>query len=184
MNPSKRTGLFSLLLLLWMLYPNAATASGPKIEISHMVMKNSKGTLLVDLKVDSEFSPEINEAVLNGVPVRFTFIISLDEVQDFWFDTRIASRTAIHELKYDVTKNTYKLTRSRGPLRPIYMDDFQNARLQFSEISNLEVIALKDLTRGEHYQLSVSAGLSIRKYAFFNLFQEVKNDRYTINFTH
>ena len=182
MNPSKWIGLFTLLFFFWIDYPNTVGAAGPKVEISHLVIKNSEHTLVVDLKVDSEFTPEINEAVLNGVPVRFTFSIGLYEVHDFWFDTRIAGRTAIHELRYDVTRNAYKLIRSRGVLRPIYIENFEKARLYISEISNLEVISLKDLNKGKHYQLMVVAGLSLRKYDFLNLFREVKNDHYTINF--
>lgn len=182
MNPSKWIGLFILLLLVWMAYPNAVGASGPKVEISHLVIKNSGDSLVVDLKVDSEFTPEINEAIRNGVPVRLTFSIGLYEIHNFWFDTWIAGRTAIHELRYDVTKKAYKLIRSRGVLRPIYMENFEKARLYISEISNLEVISLNNLNKGKHYQLMVGAGLSLRKYEFFNLFREVKNDHYTINF--
>ena len=159
-------------------------AAEPRVEISHLVIKNSQDTLQIDLKIDSEFTPEIKAAVLNGVPVRSTFSISLYAVNDFWFDTKVAGQTAIHELRYDLTKRVYKLIRSRGMRRPAYMEDFEKARLYISEINNLEVISLKDLKKGEHYQLMVGAGLRVRKYAFFNLVHEVKNDHYTINFVY
>jgi len=184
MISSKRFGWLTVFLLLWHFLPITVAASGPRVEISHLVIKNSQDTLQVDLKIDSEFTPEIKAAVLNGVPVRFTFSISLYEVNDFWFDTKVAGVIAIHELRYDVTKRVYKLTRSRGVLRPTYIEDFEKAQLQISEINNLEVIALKDLNKGEHYQLMASAGLSVKKYAFFNLYRGVKNDHYTVNFVY
>ena len=134
------------------------------------MIKNTEDTLQVDLKIDSEFTPEMKAEVLAGVPIRFTFSISLYEVNDFWFDTKVAGRTVIHELRYDVSKRVYKLIRSRGLLRPTYMENFEKARLHISEINNLEVISLKELKKGEHYQLMVGTGFSVRKYAFFNLF--------------
>ncbi len=184
MISSKRFGWLAVFLLVWLFFPITVAASEPRVEISHLVIKNNRNTLRVDLKIDSEFTPEIKAAVLNGVPVRFTFSISLYEVNDFWFDTKVAGLIAIHELRYDVTKSVYKLTRSRGVLRPTYMEDFKKAQLYISEINNLEVISLNDLSKGKQYQLMASAGLSIRKYAFFNLYRGVKNDHYTINFVY
>jgi hypothetical protein len=184
MISSKRFGWLTVFSLVWLFFPITAAASGPRIEISHLVIKNSQDTLQVDLKIDSEFTPEIKEALLNGVPVRFTFSISLYEVNDFWFDTKVAGVIVIHELRYDVTKRVYKLTRSRGVLRPTYIEDFEKAQLYISKINNLEVIGLKDLNKGEHYQLMASAGLSLRKYTFFNLYRGVKNDHYSVNFVY
>ena len=154
----------------------------PQVEITHLVIKNSEDSLWVDLKIDSDFTPEMKATVLNGVPIRFTFSISLYEVTDFWFDRNAAGITVIHELRYDAIKKKYKLIRSRGMLRPSDIEDFDTARLLISEVNNLKVISLKKLKKGGHYQLRVGAGLSVRKYAFFNLFREVKNDHYTINF--
>jgi hypothetical protein len=182
MISSKLTGLLILPLLFCIFGSTTVSASEPQVEITHLVIKNTADTLQVDLKIDSEFAAELNEAVLAGVPVRFTFSISLYEVNDFWFDTKVVGQTAIHELRYDVTKRVFKLIRSRGVLRPVYIEDFEKARVHISEINNLKVISLKELNKGEHYQLMVGAGLSVRKYAFFNLFREVKNDHYTINF--
>jgi len=182
MNSSKLIGLYILLLLSGIFFPVMVPAFGPQVEITHLVIKNSEDTLQVDLKIDSEFTPEMKAAVLTGVPVRFTFSISLYEVNDFWFDTKVAGTTAIHELRYDAIKRVYKLIRSRGILRPTYIEDFEKARLHISEVNDVEVISLKELKKGGHYQLMVGAGLSVRKYAFFNLFREVKNDHYTINF--
>ena len=67
-------------------------------------------------------------------------------------------------------------------MRPTYIEDFDTARRLISEIRDLEVISLKDLKKGEHYQLMVGTVLSVKKYPLFNLYREFKTDRYTVNF--
>ena len=119
---------------------------------------------------------------LTGVPIRFTFSISLYEVNDFWFDRKVAGITVVHELRYVAIKKVYKIIRSRGMLRPTYIEDFDKARLLISEINDLEVISLTDLKKGEHYQLMVGTVISVKKYPLFNLYREFKTDRYTVNF--
>ncbi len=182
MKSSKPNGLYALLLFFEIFFPTTVLAFAPQVEISHLVIKNSEDSLLVDLKIDSEFTLEMKAAVLNGVPVRITFSISIYEVNDFWFDSKAAGITVVHELSYDNEKKDYKIIRSRGIMRPTYIEDFDTARRLISEISDLEVISLKNLKKGEHYQLMVATVLSEKKYPLFNLYREFKTDRYTVNF--
>ena len=182
MKFSKQIGLYSVLFLLGIFYPVTGFASAPQAEITHLVIKNTADSLLVDMKIDSESTPEMKADVLNSVPVRITISLSLYEVHDFWFDRKAAAITVIHELRYDALKKVYKIIRSRGMPRPTYVEDFDTARQLISEINNLEVIALRDLKKGEQYQLMVGTVLSVKKYPLFNLYREFKTDRYTVNF--
>jgi len=178
----KPVGFYTFSFFLGIFYSPTVLASAPLVEISHLVIKSSEDTLQVDLKIDSAFTPEMKADVLIGVPVRFAFSISLYVVNDFWFDRKAVGITVVHELRYEAIKRVYKIIRSRGIMRPAYIEDFDTARRLISEINDLEVISLSHLKKGEHYQLMVGTGLSVRKYTFFNLFREVKNDHYTINF--
>ena len=182
MNSSKLIGLNILAFLFWLTYPVTVPAASTRAEITHLVIKNSKDFLRVDLKIDSEFTSEMKAAVLNGVPIRFTISVNLYEVKDFWFDRKAAATTVIHELRYDALKKVYKLTSSRGIRRPIYIEDFGSARRHISEINNLAVTAFRNLKKGAHYQLMVGAVLSIKKFPLLNLFHEFESDRYTVNF--
>lgn len=168
MKSFKWVGWYTLLVLLGIIYPLTGFAYTPRAEITHLVIKNTEDFLLVDLKIDSEFTAEMKAAVLNGVPIRFTISISLYEVNDFWFDRKVIGTTAIHELRFDAIKKVYKITRSRGILRPTYIEDFDSARLYISKVNDLAVIALGDLKEGVHYQLMVGAVLSLKKYPLFN----------------
>jgi len=182
MKLSKQIGLYSVSFLLGIFYPVTGFASAPQAEITNLVIKNTADSLMVDMKIDSEFTPEMRAAVLNSVPVRIKISFSLYEVRDFWFDRKAAAITVIHELRYDALKKLYKIIRSPGMLRTTYVEDFDSARLLISEINNLEVLALRDLKKGEQYQLMVGTVLSLKKYPLFNLYREFKTDRYTVNF--
>ena len=182
MKFSKQIGLYTVSFLLGIFYPVTGFASTPQAEITHLVIKNTADSLLVDMKIDSEFTPEMRTAVLNSVPVRITISLSLYEVHDFWFDRKAAGITVIHELRYDALKKRYKLMRSPGMLQPTYVADFDTARLLISEINNLEVIALRDLKKGEQYQLMVGTVISLKNYPLFNFYRKFKTDRYTVNF--
>ena len=69
-------------------------ASASQARISHLSIKTTADSLRVNLKVDSDFAPEMKAAVLNGLPIRFTISISLYEVNDLWFDKKVAAKMA------------------------------------------------------------------------------------------
>jgi hypothetical protein len=165
-----------------MFYPATVPASASRVRISHLVIKNTADTLLIDLKIDSDFVPKMKAAVLNGVPIRFTITVSLYEVNDLWFDKKVAVRKAVHELRYDAMRKAFKIKRSRGMPQTTYIEDFDSARLCIFEITDLSVASLTDLKRGRHYQLMVGTVLSLKKFHLINFFQELKTDRYTVNF--
>jgi len=77
MKLSKQIGLYTVSFLLGIFYPVTGFASTPQAGITHLVMKNTADSLLVDMKIDSEFTPEMRTAVLNSVPVRITISLSL-----------------------------------------------------------------------------------------------------------
>ena len=184
MKSSKWTGWYTVLCLLGVFYPVTGLTSASQAKITHLVIKNTEDSLVIDLKIDSDFTPEMKTALLNGVPVRFTYSITLYEVRDYWFDRKAASRTIIHELRYDAIRKVYKITQPQGTMKPTYIEDFDSARLHISEINNLAVIALTALKKGEHYQLMVGTVLGIKKFTLFNFYSEFKTDHYTVNFTY
>ncbi len=182
MTSSIRLRWYWVLFLLGILFPETSSAFSAQARISHLIIKTTANSLLVNLKIDSDFAPEMKAAVLNGVPIRFTISISLYEVNDLWFDKKVAAKTAVHELRYDAIRKVYKAVHSRSGSQPTTVDDFDTARLLISEIIDLAVIALTDLKKGEHYQLMVGTVLSLKRYPLFNLYQEFMTDRYTVNF--
>jgi hypothetical protein len=59
-------------------------------ELTNLVIKNSQADLLIDLTIKGVFTNEMKKALLNGIPVSFTFLINLYDVHDFWLDKKIS----------------------------------------------------------------------------------------------
>jgi hypothetical protein len=159
-------------------------AFAAEAELTNLVIKNTHDDLTLDVKIENVFTEEMKEAVINGIPVRFTFLIVLYQVHDFWFDERITNITTIHKIQYDVLKKEYSINRTWEKASPLVVVNFEKARQLISEINSLEIMPLKSLKKGRHYQLRVKSELADRNYLFSKFPWQFETDWYTINFTY
>jgi len=169
-------------LMLYVLLLTASPAYSQDVELTNLVVRNSDDQLQVDLTIKGIFTEEMEMALSKGVPISLTFSILLYETRDYWFDDKIVSKTAMHDLKYDVLKKEYRIRRSWEKRTPLIIKDFENARSLFSEIEGIDVIPLKRLQKGKHYQLRVKSELIENKVHFTGFPWEFETDWYTINF--
>lgn len=172
--------LFCLIFAIPFLLTSLAFASGA--ELTNLVVKNTKDDLLIDIKIKGVFTNEMREALLNGMPISFTFLVILYEVHDFWFDTKLAHKTTNHKIQYDALKKEYRIIREWENAGPMVVKNFENARLIISEINSLKVIPLTWIKKGNHYQLRVKSELNGKKFPFSGFPWEFETDWYTINF--
>ena len=121
-------------------------------------------------------------ALSKGIPVTLTFLILLYEVRDYWFDVKLVSKTAMHEVRFDLLRKEYRIQRSWEKEIPLVVKDLETAQSLFSEIKGFDVIALKRLKKGKHYQLRIKSELSENKAHLTGLPWEFDTDWYTINF--
>ena len=157
--------------------------------ITDIVVTNSNEDLLVYFTVTDCFTEDMKKAIDNGVSTVFTFLIRLDEVRDFWWDKEIANLKISHEIKYDNLKNIYIVKLSSGDGKGIYVKDFDKARKLMSEVAGYKVTSLKNLQKGERYQIGIMAELDkIRlpfyfHYVFFFLsLWDFETDWYIVDF--
>ncbi len=169
----------SIFIVLFLL-TGWAFASGA--ELANIVVRNSADELLIDITLKGVFTEEMKAALTKGIPVDIAFSISLFEAHNFWFDKKMISKTAIHQIRFDTLKKEYKIWRSwekRGFRVEI---DSEEAQRILSEIKGLKVIPLKRLEKGVHYQLRIKSELNDRSHLFSGTPWEFETDWYTINF--
>ena len=65
---------------------------------------------------------------------------------------------------------------------PLVVKDFEIAQSLFSEIKGFDVMPLKRLKKGQHYQLRIKSELSKKKLPFTGFPWEFETDWYTIIF--
>jgi len=169
-------------LVFFVLLLTASPAFSGKAELTNLVVRNNNGELQVDLIIKGIFTEEMKAAVSKGIPISLTFFILFYEVHDYWFDDKMISKTATHDVKFDVLKKEYRIRRSWEKKTPSVIKDFEKAQSLFREIKGFDVIPLKRLKKGKHYQLRVKSELDENKVHFTGFSWEFETDWYTINF--
>ncbi len=176
-----------MFFLVGVLSSRAALAA--EARLTDVVVTNTRDHLLVYFSVADCFTDNMERAIENGVSTTFTFFVKLYEVRDWWWDRSIADLKVSHEIKYDSLKKVYIVRLSSRDNKMMYVKEFEEAKKLMSEIVGLKVTELRNLQRGNHYQISMMAELDkIRlpfyfHYVFFFLsLWDFETDWYTVDF--
>jgi hypothetical protein len=151
-------------------------------KLTNLIVRNNHNELQVDLLIKGIFTEEMKTAMSKGIPVNLTFLILLYEVRDYWFDDKLVSETAMHDIRFDVLRKEYRIRRSWEKRILLVEKDFEKAQSLFSEIKGFDVIPLKRLKKGKHYQLRIKSELNENKAHLTGFPWEFETDWYTINF--
>ena len=157
--------------------------------LTDIVITNTQDYLLAYFSVTDCFTENMKRAIDNGVSTSFTFFVKLYEVRNWWWDKGLADLKVSHEIKYDNLKKVYIVRLSSKDNKVVYVKDFDKAKKLMSEIVGLKVTELRNLQRGNHYQISMMAELDkIRlpfyfHYVFFFLsLWDFETDWYAVDF--
>lgn len=157
--------------------------------LTNVTVSNTRDDLLLYLNLEGAFSAKVKRTVLSGVPTTFSFFVNLNRVRNLWFDEQISEITVTHTIKYDNLRKEFIVSRSWKNNIPEITKSFQEARRLMTGINSLKVIPLKQLQKGEQYQLRVKAQISkktlpfhLHYVLFFMSLWDIETDWYTIDF--
>lgn len=157
--------------------------------LSDIVVTNTQDHLLVYFSVNDCFTVDMNRAIESGIKTTFTFYIRLYVKRDYWWDRKVGDKEISHTIKYDNLKKIYEVRLPEQNNKVITVKDFDEAKRLMTEVVAVKVIALRNLKRGEDYQLNMMAQLDkIRlplylHYVFFFLsLWDFETDWYSIDF--
>ena len=187
----RHSPIFLLFLLLCLLWSSPSPLKAAEATLSDIIVTNTQEDLLVFFDIQGCFTREMEEAILNGIPTTFTIIIRLYKTRTLWFDGSISSLKLEHTVKYDSLKNEFRVTRSEDNNKELVFKEFEAAKKVMAEISNIEVVPLKELQRDSKYQLRVKAELEkvrlplyLHYVLFFVTLWDFETDWYTVDFTY
>ena len=170
--------------------PATALAENQAV-IENIKLANTRDDLLTYFDVKKAFTPKINQAVLNGIPTTFSFYVTLYKTQGSWFDKKIADIQIKSTLKYNALKKNFSVLRSWKDKDAVIAQTFKEAKSLMTEIDNLTILPLNQLTKGDKYQLRIKAKLdrvtlplSLHYVLFFVSFWDFETNWYLINFTY
>lgn len=151
--------------MLWILLPAlslaawASSASAQKARLVDIVVTNTRDHLLVYFAVEDCFTPELTQAIENGINTTFTFFVELYEKRNWWPDEKIADMEFNHSIKYDNIKKVYEVRLSEQDNKIITVQDFDEAKKLMTEVAALKVASLQNLKKGRRYNVQMMAEL-------------------------
>jgi len=178
----------SIVIMLCFLLPATALAENQAV-IENIKLANTRDDLLTYFDIKKAFTPKINQAVLNGIPTTFSFYVTLYKTEGSWFDKKIADIQIKSTLKYNALKKNFSVLRSWKDKDAVITQTFKEAKSLMTEIDNLKILPLNQLTKGDKYQLRIKAKLdrvtlplSLHYVLFFVSFWDFETNWYLINF--
>jgi hypothetical protein len=177
--------LFSIIFF----FSNVAYAR--KTSLQDIVWDKIDGHLIVSFKLKDVFSSQLEEVVLNGTPVTFTFFVILYQVRDYWVDKKIVNIKIDHMIKYDILQEKFIMKRSWKIDEALATESFAEAQKAMTEISNLQILPFDWLENDGRYQIGIKAELSkanlprnLRYAFFFSPSWGFETDWYILDFNH
>ena len=159
--------------------------------IENIIITNTRDDLISYFDVNQAFTKKMKQAVLNGIPATFSFFIAIYRPRDAWFDKKIAEKEIRSTLEYNSLKETFTITRPWNSSATSVTDSFEEAERQMTEIDNLRVVPLEELTRNEQYQLRIKAELDrvtlplyLHHVFFFLSWWDFETNWHTIDFVY
>ena len=184
----RKIGIFTLCLILAL---QPAVFGAENAVLKDIVVTNTRDDLLVYLNADGAFREKMKTAILSGVPATFSFFITLSIARSFWPDKILADIKVAHTIKYDNLKKEFVVKRSWENGETLVTKSFEEAQKWMMEIVSLTVTPLKDLEKGNRYQIRAKAELSkmtlpfyLHYVLFFLSLWDFETDWYTIDFTY
>lgn len=181
----------SLALLFGLIFFVQSLAFAQNAMLTNIIVTNTRDDLLVYLKVEGAFIEKMKKAILSGVPTTFSFYIRFYQARNFWFDNEVEDIKVTNTIKYDNLKEEFIVKRSWEESEPQVTLSFDEAKNLMSEVDRLKVIPLKQLEKGEHYQIRAKAELSkvtlpfyLHYVFFFVSLWDFETDWYTVDFVY
>ena len=178
----------SIILLLFISFlPGISSAREARLD--DIIVTNTKDHLLVYFNVEGCFTEDMNRAIMNGIPIKFTFIVKLYEVRNAWFDRKAADIRLAHKVEYNTLKNEFQVFLPEYDNKKNTTKDAEEANKLMSEIVALKIVRLDKLKRGSHYRLRLKAELDkielpfyLDYVLFFLSLWDFETDWYTVVF--
>ena len=119
-------------------------------EIKDILITNDMENVLLYARLVNGFKPDMELAVLNGIPATFIMQVEVYQERSITWDKKIFSQEIKRTIKYDNLKKTFSV--SFGNKKdPIIFSDFESAQKAMSDFNGIVAVPLSSLTKGRNY---------------------------------
>jgi hypothetical protein len=145
-------GLLCLLL--------ASTAGAEEPRLKNITLSSTENRMVVSLRVEEAFTPEMIKAIHEGAVTEFTFFLRLYRDRRMWLDQKLISLNLTHSLTYNPVRGVYRIYRSWAREKRIETRSWREARELMTHIVRSDLLPLAQMKKGEGYELRAKAELS------------------------
>jgi hypothetical protein len=136
----------------FMALPMRAQAIEPKMT-DILITNNTENVLLYGRLVNG-FKPEMELAVLAGIPAIFTLQLEVYQIRSFSWDKKLAAHEIKRTIKYDNLKKTFSVY-NNGNLQPVIFSDFESAQKVMADFNGIVAVPLASLVKGGNYYILI-----------------------------
>jgi hypothetical protein len=157
--------ILSILASIFLCLAFEATGYAKEARISDVLITNDRDHVLVYAKVANYLTPEIEEAVMAGVPTTFTYFIDLYQERSYWMDKTVSRTVVHHTVKYDNVKKLFFVS-SAGRKGSAEFPDLDGAMRAMVDLNGIAVAPMKELVKNKTYYILIKAKLERVKLPF------------------
>jgi len=153
MKKIKNTKLFLIFLFFvfgFMALPMRVQAIEPKI--ADILVTNNRENVLLYARLVNGFKPEMEMAILAGIPAVFTLELAVYQERSVVWDKKITSHEIKRTMKYDNLKKTFSVY-TNGNSQPVIFSDLESAQKAMADFNGIVAVPLSSLTKGENYYM-------------------------------
>jgi hypothetical protein len=155
MNKIKNQRLFFIFLFLvfgFMALPMKVQAIDPKI--TDILVTNNRESVLLYARLVNGFKPEMEMAVLAGIPAVFTLQLEVYQERSLVWDKKLTGHEIKRTMKYDNLKKIFSIY-TNGNQQPVIFSDFESAQKAMTDFNGIIAVPLSSLTKGENYYMLI-----------------------------
>lgn len=146
-------------LFLALMSVNTSAYGKDDASIYDMAVMNSEENLLLYFRLKDAFTEEMEKGIESGIPITFTFYISLFQDKAGFAKKKIVSFDFNHALSYDTLKEEYSIKFDEQEERVVMVRDLQEAKKLMSEVNDLFVTDLASLITDNQYTIRTKVRL-------------------------
>lgn len=146
-----KIGIILILLIFFISLSSKAWAQEPRIV--DILITNDVENVLLYARLVNGFKPEMELAVLAGIPTIFTMSLEVYEQKSLLWDKKITKKEIRRTIKYDNLKKSYSVSTNNAD--PVIFSDFESAQKGMSDFNGIMAIPMASLVKGRNYYVMI-----------------------------
>lgn len=143
-----KIGLILILFLMGaMFFPSQTYALDPKIK--DLLITNDAENVLLYARLLNGFKPQMEMAILAGIPTTFTMWIEVYQERSPLWDKKIIRKEIKRSIKYDNLKKTFSIVSDKKD--PEIFPDLESAQKAMSDYNGIVAVPMSSLKKGQSY---------------------------------